>query len=118
MPMRRIAVNSRFMTDIRNRRSGICSLLWMIVICIASSPGWAQKHTQVHARATVEMSWFGSLEDGTTVDMLTLKNARGATAKVITYGATLTELWIPDRNEKLGDIVLGFDKLPGYVENH
>jgi aldose 1-epimerase len=106
------------MTDIRNRRSGICSLFWMIVICMASSPVWAQKHTEAHAEATVETSRFGSLEDGTTVDMLTLKNARGATAKVITYGATLTELWIPDRNGKLGDVVLGFDKLPGYVENH
>ena len=118
MPMCRFAVHSRFMTDIRNRRSGICSLFWMIVICMASSPVWAQKHTEAHAEATVETSRFGSLEDGTTVDMLTLKNARGATAKVITYGATLTELWIPDRNGKLGDVVLGFDKLPGYVENH
>jgi aldose 1-epimerase len=118
MPMCSFAVHSRFMTDIRNRRSGICSLFWMIVICMASSPVWAQKHTEAHAEATVETSRFGSLEDGTTVDMLTLKNARGATAKVITYGATLTELWIPDRNGKLGDVVLGFDKLPGYVENH
>jgi len=56
MPMCRFAVHSRFMTDIRNRRSGICSLFWMIVICMASSPVWAQKHTEAHAEATVETS--------------------------------------------------------------
>ena len=60
-------------------------------------------------------SKFGSLDDGTPVDLYTLKNAKGATAKVITYGATLTELWVPDRSGKLGDVVLGFDNLQGYL---
>jgi aldose 1-epimerase len=69
-------------------------------------------------RATVEMRRFGNLDDGTAVEMLTLRNAKGATAKVITYGATLTELWVPDRSGKLGDIVLGFDQLQGYLGNH
>jgi len=50
--------------------------------------------------------------------VLTLKNAKGATAKVITYGATLTELWVPDRTGKLGDVVLGFDNIQGYVGKH
>src|SRR5205814_8232040 len=35
--------------------------------------------------------------------------------KVITYGATLTELWIPDKSGKTADVVLGFDKLDGYL---
>ncbi len=59
------------------------------------------------------VSKFGSLDDGTAVDLYTLKNARGATAKVITFGATLTELWVPDRTGKMGDVVLGFDSLRG-----
>ena len=37
------------------------------------------------------------------------------TAKVMTYGAILTELHVPDRNGKLGDVVLGFDDLKGYL---
>ena len=36
-------------------------------------------------------------------------------AKVMTYGATLTELDTPDRNGKLGDVVLGFPTLDGYL---
>ena len=66
----------------------------------------------------MERNWFGSLDDGNAVEMLTLRNAKGATAKVMTYGATLAELWVPDRSGKLGDVVLGFDKLQGYLGNH
>ena len=35
-------------------------------------------------------------------------------AKVTDYGATLTELWLPDRNGKLGDVVLGYERLEDY----
>jgi aldose 1-epimerase len=92
--------------------------LCVIAVGIASGPVWAQKHPRVHPEATVETSSFGSLSDGTAVEMLTLRNAKGATAKVVTYGATLTELWVPDHGGKLGDVVLGFDQLQGYVGNH
>jgi len=68
--------------------------------------------------ARVERTIFGNLENGTAVEMFTLRNAKGAVAKVITYGATLTELWVPDRTGKLGDIVLGFDDLKGYLGPH
>lgn len=90
----------------------------VIAIGIDSGPVWAQKHADVHPEATVETSSFGSLNDGSAVEMLTLKNAKGATAKVTTYGATLTELWVPDHSGKLSDVVLGFDQLKGYVGNH
>jgi aldose 1-epimerase len=33
----------------------------------------------------------------------------------MTYGATLTELNVPDRSGRLGDVVLGFDNLAGYL---
>jgi len=70
------------------------------------------------SEAGVERTKFGILTDGTVVDMLTLKNSTGAVAKIITYGATLTELWVPDRAGKTADVVLGFDQLEGYVGTH
>ena len=63
----------------------------------------------------VQKSSFGKLPDGTEIELYTLRNAKGAVAKVITYGATLTELWIPDKSGKTADVVLGFDKLDGYL---
>ncbi|HXQ82223.1 MAG TPA: aldose epimerase family protein, partial [Opitutaceae bacterium] len=52
---------------------------------------------------------------GRPVDLYVLTNAGGMVAKVMTYGATLTELDAPDRGGKLDDVVLGFDSLGGYL---
>ncbi len=78
----------------------------------------AQAQSQANSAASVEESKFGSLDDGTVIEAFTLRNAKGALARVITYGATLTELWVPDRNGRLADVVLGFDNLQGYLGPH
>lgn len=62
----------------------------------------------------VEKETFGTTAEGTPVDRYTLRNARGMTLRVITYGATVTELWAPDRQGRLDDLVLGFDQLSTY----
>lgn len=61
---------------------------------------------------------FGKLADGTPVEMYTLTTAHGITAKLITYGAILTELHIPDKAGNTTDVVLGFDNLKGYLDGH
>lgn len=60
---------------------------------------------------------FGKTKDGKTADIYTLTNKNGLKAKVTTYGAILTELWVPDKNGKLENVVLGFDNLASY-EKH
>ena len=67
---------------------------------------------------SVTKSSFGKLSDSTEIDQYTLTNSKGAVAKVITYGATLTELWMPDKSGKNADVVLGFDNLAGYLGDH
>ena len=66
-------------------------------------------------RATVETSEYGKLADGTPVQLFTLTNSKGAVAKITNFGATLTEVWMPDRTGRKRDIVLGFDSLDGYL---
>jgi aldose 1-epimerase len=61
---------------------------------------------------------FGKTSDGTAVEQYVLENKQGVKAKVMTYGATLTELHVPDKNGKLGDVVLGFADLKGYLDGH
>ena len=60
---------------------------------------------------------FGKTADGTPVELYTLSNGK-ITAKVMTYGAILTELIVPDRAGKMADVVLGFDSLDGYLGAH
>ncbi|MCC6124996.1 MAG: galactose mutarotase [Pirellulales bacterium] len=62
----------------------------------------------------LEKDVFGTTAAGETVDRYTLRNSRGITARIITYGATVTELFSPDRQGRPADIVLGFDELASY----
>jgi aldose 1-epimerase len=57
---------------------------------------------------------FGKTADGADVEIYTLKNANGVTARMMTRGATLVSLLAPDRDGKLADILLGFDDVSGY----
>jgi aldose 1-epimerase len=57
---------------------------------------------------------FGKTAGGEPVELFTLKNANGMIAKVMTRGATLTELHVPDKKGKTADVVLGFDNVAGY----
>ena len=69
-------------------------------------------------KPTLEKSAFGQLPDGTAVDLFTLKNKHGITVKVMTYGCLITEILTPDRQGRMGDIVLGFNDLDSYVKGH
>ena len=57
---------------------------------------------------------FGTTKGEQAVEIYTLKNRRGAEARVMTYGATLVSLSVPDRAGRLEDVVLGFDRLETY----
>lgn len=57
------------------------------------------------ANASVQRSIFGRTPDGAEVEAFTLTNRHGATAKIITYGAILANLRMPDRNGQLTSVV-------------
>jgi len=97
-------------------KSSVCSLLATAALLAAASSVAAASATPT-MKATVHQSEFGKLPDGTVIHQFTLTNAKGVTAKVITYGAILTELDVPDRNGQSGDVVLGFDSFEPYIKN-
>ncbi len=59
----------------------------------------------------------GTLKDGTAIEAVTLSNAHGVSAKILSYGATLQSLMGPDRAGKIADVVLGYDDLASYVDH-
>lgn len=70
------------------------------------------------AMAKITKADFGKTADGTPVEEIVLTNRAGVQAKIITYGGIIRELRVPDRDGKLGDVVLGFDNLEGYLKGH
>lgn len=96
-----------------------CGTTLALLLCLLfpvrtsfAATGNGQTHS---TEAQLETLPFGVLDDGSKIDAYTLTNAHGAKAKIITYGATLTELWIPDRAGKLDDVVLGYDNVKPYI---
>ena len=90
-------------------------ILLAVMIAVAALAMAAQAQGSKQKMKTGKES-FGKLPDGTPVDLYTLTNAHGIEMKVITYGGIVTSLKTPDRNGQLGDIVLGFDNLQGYLD--
>jgi aldose 1-epimerase len=68
------------------------------------------------AETKVTSQPFGKLPDGTSVEIFTF-NSGAYEARITNYGGVLVSLKSPDRDGKLGDVVLGFDDLDGYYAN-
>ena len=46
-----------------------------------------------------------------------IRNKNGMCAKILNYGGIIRELWVPDKDGKRADVVLGHDDLMPYYEN-
>jgi aldose 1-epimerase len=66
------------------------------------------------AAAGVTKASFGKTKDGVAVDQYTMTNDNGASVKFISYGGIITEINVPDRSGRIGNVVLGFKTLADY----
>jgi aldose 1-epimerase len=67
------------------------------------------------SQAQIKPEGFHRIIDGSQVDLYTLKNSNGIEATITNYGGIVVSLKVPDRNGKLGDVVLGYDTLNDYI---
>jgi len=61
---------------------------------------------------------FGKTQDQRPVELYTLRNRKGCEVKIMTYGGIVVSLKVPDKQGKLGDVVLGYDHLEGYLKKN
>lgn len=66
---------------------------------------------------TVEKSLFGKSPDGQDIYLYTMTNKNGMQVAVTELGAVIVKLLVPDKDGKLADVVLGFDKAEDYYGN-
>jgi len=59
---------------------------------------------------------FGTLTDGTKIESVTLTNDKGMTARIMTLGASLQSLEVPDRSGHSANVVLGYATPQKYVD--
>lgn len=91
-----------------NRRFPTATLFMLLLIffgCVNQEKG----------KPTMMKETYGKLPDGTAVDLYTLANRSGMEVKITNYGGIIVSIKTPDRNGRMGDVVLGYDNLDGYV---
>jgi len=86
-------------------------LLWSCTL-LKALEGSDMKETKL----SVEKTSFGTTRDGEAVELYTLKNANGIVAKVITYGAIIESLEVPDKEGHLANVTANCASLTDYED--
>ncbi|XP_078672279.1 galactose mutarotase-like [Branchiostoma floridae x Branchiostoma belcheri] len=61
---------------------------------------------------------FGTTPEGRAVQRFVLRNNNNVCLKLISYGATIQAIEVPDKDGTVADVTLGFDTLDGYLGKH
>src|SRR5690242_9526260 len=90
------------------RKAGVCAVLLA---------GWSSLAAADSGKpmTRIQEQEFGTMPDGTQVKLFTLRNEHGMTAKIMSYGAMMTEIQVPDRSGKVANVVLGAERLEDYL---
>lgn len=81
-------------------------MLWAAAACPLIAAG---------ASPSITMKTFGRLPDGREAIVYTLENTSGARVDITNYGGTVVRLFVPDRDGKLDDVVLGYNSVADYA---
>ncbi|MDX3899290.1 MAG: aldose epimerase family protein [Sphingobium sp.] len=81
--------------------AAVCALS----LSLMANPALATEATQAVA---------GKLSDGTEVRAITLTAKNGVSATILTYGATLWKMMVPDRYGKVADVLLAYGDIAGF----
>src|ERR1017187_2801276 len=113
----------------RLRGPAILGLAAMVAIAVGGSLAATQASAATStppARAgggglSVSKQFFGSTVEpytgkNTSVFRYTLRNAKGMSVQILTYGGIVQDIWLPGKNGQTADVVLGFKTLADYVK--
>lgn len=89
-----------------------------IAMILVAVPGLAPGHTPAGepiGTATISQTSVGATPDGKRVDQYTLTNPQGLEVTVLTYGAMITTVKVPDRQGRLESVTLFLDPPSQYL---
>ncbi len=92
----------------------VLALLFASTISVAIAQSAATPDASPVADAGVASEPFGEVE-GHPVERYTLTNANGMQVSILTWGATVQSIMVPDRDGAMANVALGFDNLDDYV---
>jgi aldose 1-epimerase len=96
----------------------VVALCATVMIGALTAPAGAKPKPKSTGELSVTKSSFGNLPPGmggTAIDRYTLRNARGMSVAIITYGGVIQKLVVPDRKGRSANVTLGFKDIAGYT---
>jgi aldose 1-epimerase len=94
----------------------IFSLIVTILFLVGFVTGLEGMAKSNGAEVSMSKELFGKTKDGKEVDIYTLTNEHGMRVRIMTRGATIVSIEVPDNNGKMDDVNLGFETLDAYIE--
>ena len=72
--------------------------------------------TDTSPELAVQQEPFGETPAGEAVERFLLSNEKGMVVSIMTYGAIVTSVEVPDKEGNVANVTLGFDSLDGYAD--
>jgi aldose 1-epimerase len=92
----------------------ITFLVFISLIIISCNNKKSEQKTEA-TKAGISEKAFGNYENNPVTEY-TITNTSGMQVSILNYGGTVTKIMTPDKNNKMGDVILGFESLDGYLQ--
>lgn len=92
---------------------GAHRLLTALAVLLAAETGMVVAGAGI--AATPEVDFYGKLADGRSVERFTLRNGQGMVVRILSLGGIISEISVPDRNGRIGNVVLTRPDLAAYA---
>jgi len=88
----------------------------LATLCVALAFSACNPKTDKGATSSAQQDSlkYSTTIDGKAVKLYTLKNKQGASVSISNFGGRIVSLLVPDKNNKLTDVVLGYDSVGAY----
>src|SRR5262245_55303022 len=100
------------------RRQSPRGIFLLTLLCLVGQRFFVERSAAETAasNASIAKAPFGTTKEGDAVDMFTLRNTNGLTAKVLTYGAIIYSFETPDRTGLLTNVTANCESLADYQQ--
>lgn len=92
-----------------------CNLLFLLILCLSFT---LNQGSMAQNNLTLEKFEYGTTNNNEIVDGFTLKNSKGISVSIITFGAAVISIKMPDADGNVEDITLGYKDLIGYENDN
>lgn len=91
------------------------NLLFLLILCLSFK---LNQGSMAQNNLTLEKFEYGTTNNNEIVDGFTLKNSKGISVSIITFGAAVISIKMPDADGNVEDITLGYKDLIGYENDN